>query len=313
MKTMIEIKNTEEYLNKFTSENTKRAAMSLLKKLAKYIENNLENMRFIKKHEIDDFVKQELNGKSETTISNTISRLKDLCAFYNNDAASHLTLDYVKSKTKAKTANYLTPFQVYKAMENLINYQDKALVLLCYIGCYDNDFKTIRHLREDQFKGDHLLLDNGNKIELNSYCSNIINKAIKEESSYKYLFLDKFEEMTYDLRKTGYIIKAADKVSTIGNDIVAVSTLRNRFQTFAKAIGIEDFSAVMLKNSKNLYDMIKFECRTNFGLDINQEILIEYCKSNNMKGSIAKLNISKKDMKFKIMEEIANKQDIIHQ
>lgn len=312
MRTMIEIKNAEEYLSKFTSENTKKAALTLLKKLARYIENDLENVRFIEKFKIDMFIKKELNGKSESTISNTISRLKDLCSFYNNDAASHLTLDYVKSITKAKTVNYLTPYQVYRAIEDLLNYQDKALVLLCYLGCYDNEFKTIRNLREDQFKGDYLLLDNGKKIMLNQYCSNIINKAIKEYSVRKYTFLDKFEEVVYELKYTGYIIKAGDR-RDYSYDVVANSTLRNRFQTFAKAIGIEDFSAVMLKNSKYLYDLVKLECTTNFGFDINQDILAEYCKDNNMKGSIAKLNISKREIKFKIIEEIANKQDIIHQ
>lgn len=313
MKTMIEIKNTDMYLDKFTSENSKKSATSLLRKLSKYIQNDLENIRFIKKREIDMFVKKELNGKSESTISNTISRLKDLCNSYNNDSASHLTLDYVKSITQAKSFNYFTPFQMYKIIEDLLNYQDKALVLLCYLGCYDNDFTTIRNLREDQFKGDHLLLDNGTRIELNSYCSQVISRAIAEDSAYKYLFLDRFEESTYDLRSTGYIIKALDKSNTIGNDVVASSTLKNRFQTFAKATGVKDLTAVAIKNSKYLYDLVKLECDTNFGFDINQEILLEYCKDHKMKGSLTKLNMSKKEIKFKIIEEIAKKQDIIHQ
>lgn len=309
----VEIKNTEEYLRKFKSENTKAAAMTLIKKLGRYINDDLNNIKDIKKYEIDMFIKKEMEGKSETTISNTVSRLKDLCSFYGNESAQHLNLNYVKEITQAKKSVYLSPYEIYRVIENLINWQDKALLLLAYIGLYDNDFKTIKSLRVDQFKGDRIELDDGRVIELNEYCSNIISNAIKEESAYKYMFItDRIEEAVYDLKITPYIIRTGDRTHS-ESEMVSTSALIKKFKVFGKATDVENLSVTMIKNSEFLYRLVKLEVETNFGLDINQVELSNYCKENNLRGSIGKLNLSKKEMKYKIMSEILSGKDIIHQ
>lgn len=306
-----EVKNIEKYLEKFKSKNTQAAAKSVIKKLGRYIDYDLENVKDLKRFQIDLFVKKELNGKSEATISNVASRLKDLCVFYENDAAQHLNLDYIKTITQPKKAEFLSPVEVYLLIQNLVNYQDKALVLLTYIGFYDNNFETIRHLRKDQFKDDSIVLDNGRVVKLNKYCSRIIEKAINETVAEKYAFSSDVTSFEYDLKNTPYIIKARDRKD---NDEVAPTiTLKKRFEVFAKLSEIEGLSPIMLKNSKYLYDLVKLEYDLNGGNDISQLELERYCKENGMRGSIGKLNLWKKQVKDKIIKDIKEGRDIIHQ
>ena len=108
----------------------------------------------MKRDDVDNFLKEDLKGKSPTTIGNTISRIKHLFTFYGcEEETGHLNLYYVKGITNTKEIKYLTPGQVYSLIESLINYQDKALVLMCYMDLYDKDFETIRNAKRDNFKG----------------------------------------------------------------------------------------------------------------------------------------------------------------
>lgn len=312
MKNNNEVKNTERYLNKFKSENTKNAAKTLIKKFGRYIDYDLDNVANLKRFQVDLFIKKELNGKSESTMSNFACRLKDLCAFYNNDSAQHLNLDYIKTITEPKKVEFLTPFEVYKLIQSLTNYQDKVTVLLTYIGCYDNDFETIRHLRKNQFTGDSLKLDNGKVIKLNKYCSHIIEKAIEETVAEKYVFSGEVTSFDYELKDTPYIIKSKNRSDSNG-DVVLLVTLNNRFKTYANVTEVKSLSPIMLKNSKYIYDLVKLEYDFNGGEDMPQSQLMNHLKESGVKGSIGKLNLWKKSIKDKILKEIEERKDIIHQ
>lgn len=303
------VKNYENYIEKFKTENTKTAAISLINKMDRYIKGDLEYIKKISPEEIDLFMIAECTGKSETTISNVISRVKDLCVFFGNkEASSHLTLSYVKEKTHFKETKLLSPAEIQKAIESLVNFQDKVLLLFTYIGLYDNDFETIRHLRKDQFKPNHTLeLDNGEVIKFNKYCADIVYGAIKEETNEKNVVSEGRETKPYLLNNdTPYIIKT--KLRKGGADIVPAATLKKRFTQIAKVAEDNRIIPVNVKNSKFIYDLVKLEYEQNFGMDINQLELKQYCKDNEMKGTIEKLNMSKKEMKTQILEEIVKKQ-----
>lgn len=310
---MKEVINTEAYLEKFKSDNTKKAAYSLIKKMGRYISYDLTNVKLLYPAEVDLFIKKECTGKSETTISNIVCRVKDLCSYYGNENASkHLSLAYVKNITQAKKSEFLTPYEVYQVINKLINYQDKVLVLLIYLGLYDNDFETIRNLKKDQFKDNCLVLENGEKYSLNDFCSKIILGAIKETTCEKYVFAEGRMSSPYTLQNSKYILKARERINSSESDTIPSITLKKRFESFARHTDIEALSPVMLKNSKYIYDLVKLEFDENLGLDINQVELLNYCKEKDMKGSIGKLNISKKEIKDKIIKEIIEGKDIIN-
>lgn len=294
----------EKCLSSIKSENTKNAILAINKKLEKFMESiDIKDIRELTSYDVDTFLKAEYTGKSETTVSNIISRIKILFSYFDNRAAvKHLSLHYFEEITQVKENEYLTPEEVYNIIESLLNYQDKALVLLTYIGLYDNDFNTIRHLRKDQFKDGILYLDN-KTIKLNSYCKHIIENTIKEEQMEKYIFQEGRKSNPYKLNNdTPYILKS--KLRKGSADILPSITLKKRFEIFGRYMGVNKLSAIMLKNSKQIYDIIKLEYEENLGMDINQIALKDYCKENFMTGQVEKLNMAKKKIKFKIIKEI---------
>ena len=310
---MKEVINVDKYLDKFKNDNSRKAAYSIIKKLGRYIEYDGNNIKNLYPAEVDLFVKKECTGKSETTISNIVCRIKDICSFYDNEEASkHLSLTYVKGITEAKKNEYLTPYQVYELINKLINYQDKVLVLLIYLGLYDNDFETIKNLKSKQFNVDYLILEDGERIMLNDFCSNIISEAIKETTCEKYVFSHGRMANPYTLQSSEYILKSRERTTNAENSTVPTITLKKRFESFAKYTGIDGLSPVMLKNSKYIYDLVKLEFDENLGLNINQIELMNYCKENDMRGSIGKLNLSKKEIKDKIIKEIIEGKDFIN-
>ena len=60
----------------------------------------------------------------------------------------------------------------------------------------------------------------------------------------------------------------------------------------------------MLKNSRIVYEMIKREYEENFGFNINQLEIKNYFKENNITGQVEVLNMRKKEMKSRIINEI---------
>lgn len=300
-----------EYLKSIKNDNTRAAVTSLIKKIDDYLErvDDGKTIYNMTKIDIDLFLKRTLDGKSNTTVASTISRLKDLFKNIGRpEVVEELSLSYVQSIICVKRDLYLSPAEIKHLIDSLINYQDKALVLLVYMGLYDNDFETIRMLREEQFKGDRLILDDGREIELNEYCSHIIRQAIKEDTAEKYIFSDGRVAGTYTLNMgTGYIFKT--KFRKGGKDILTSATLKKRFDIYGKVMGYTGFSAICVKNSRIIYDLVKLEYEKNFSLDINQIELKSILRENNIKGTIELLNMKKKVLKDKIINEIINGQD----
>ena len=127
--------NINYFLSTIKNDNTKAAMESLINKINSYMEQKDMTIYDMETIDIDLFIKRELHGKSNTTISATISRIKNLFnGIGKGDVASHLTLNYVKEIVETKQQSYLTPGEIYDITENLINYQDKALVMLLYLG-----------------------------------------------------------------------------------------------------------------------------------------------------------------------------------
>lgn len=315
----LEIKNCERYLDKFTSDNTRNGAITVVKKMDAYItylidkfdynlvEHDLSSIQQFEADDVDLFIKRECSGKSETTISNTASILKDMFSFFNNESATyHLSLAYVRTITEVKENKYLTPCEIYECIEQLKNYQDKVLLLFCYLGLYDNGFETIRHIRKENFKPDNTLeLDDGRVIELSDYSAEIIYGAIKETSCEKYVFSEGRAASPYKLNNdTPYIIKSKERKGA--KEIVTQATLKKRFELISRVVEREEINPVTVKNSKVIYDMVKLEYDNNLGMDINQLVLKEICKEANVRGTIEKLNMSKKKLKSKIIKEIVD-------
>ena len=298
-----------DFLDTIKSENTRNAVLVILKKLERFIDGkNIKRIGNIPPEFVDLFLKKECSGKSETTISNTISRMKLIFSYYHNkEAVSHLSLNYVKQILEYKEPKYYTPSEIHCMIEDLLNFQDKVLILLTYLGLYDNNFNIIRNLRKDQYFDKKLYLED-KTIELSDYSANIIEKAIEETVVDKYIFSGNKVDETYRLRDdTPYIIKTKDRKGAA--DLVPVATIKKRFILIARYLDDEDITPVAIKNSRMIYDLVKLEFKENYGFDINQVELKNYMKDNNMKGTIEKINMSKKEIKKEIISDIIFRKD----
>lgn len=304
-----------EYLQSIENNNSRKSAESLIKKLKAFYRLNNDNDLEMKIKTTDSamvelFLKKECEGKSETTISNTINQVKKIFKFYNNnEAIQDFNLMYIKKQVNHKNSLYYTPNEVKNIINNTINFQDKALILLTYLGLYDNNFNAIRNLKKEYFYEDErkIVIPAGAEtkiINLTNYATRIVKGAIDENFMEKYNTKAERRSSPYALKDGEYIFKNKDRAGAL--DKIGTMTLKKRIEAIKNYIGDENLSPVTLKNSKNIYDLVNLEYKYNFGMDINQLELRQYMKDNQLRGSIELLNISKKNIKDRIIKEIVS-------
>lgn len=292
-----------KYLESIKNDNTRNSVISLVKELENYMSMKDKTIEEMDELDLDLFIKRTMNGKSSTSISAFISRIKGLFfAIGKGDLVKDLNLMSVREIINIKRNTYFTPSEIHDIIEKLINYQDKALVLLVYMGLYDNDFDTIRNIQIKDIKDGYLKIGE-KQIKLNYYCNDILTKASKEIYMEKYVFQENRASSTYELNiNSPYLIRSKNRK---GGDLKLSSpTLKKRFEVFAKYLGIDNLSPITIKNSRVIYDIIRKEYDENFGLEINQLELKNILKDNNIKGTIEQLNMDKKRLRMKIIDEI---------
>lgn len=298
-----------EFINEIENVNTKKALNLVYRKLNTFAETNQKTVENLTEEEIRKFLLQVYAGKSETTISNAIASIKRCFkAIGKSEVVANINYINLKKDIFYKKDIYFTPTEVYEIVENLLNYQDKALVLLVYAcDLYDENFETIIHLKEHQIKEDHIEIKN-RKIYFNEYVGAIFHMA-KEEMVYeKY---NNSLESSITLRpKNGYFMRGQVSLKS-DNPFVSTIMLKKRFKTYSDYLEIEGLTPINLKNSKLVYDLAKMELEYNDGIDINQLTLKNYIKDTKKTCCIERVNMGKKSMKERIFEEIIKKEDVI--
>lgn len=302
----------ERYLATITNENTRKAFMLVVTKLKEYELEIGKNYTDFTNDDIDNFLRVKYRKSSETTLANVISQLKNVYHFTaRKEAVGHLSLNYVRSIMTYKKHEFYSPEEMKSLIDRLHNYQDKALVMLVYLGLYDENFSTIRHLKESQIKDGYIELENGKHIIITNYAKELLKGAMNETIVYKYI--DRFPKdinARIQLKEdTGYVFRAK-KVKNAKEKTISVVSLKKKFSTFAKYLGEKNFSPIVIKNSKIIYDLVKMELESNNGLDLNQVELKRICKEENKKSCIEQLNVNKKQIKNKIIEEIFSDKDL---
>lgn len=305
------MKTTYTYLETLTNDNTRKSANVLISKLNKYCEDNNISIENLTRENIDLFLKQNYSNSIVSSLYSAVCRLKHILLYFNNTAAMEfLNYDYIKETLSPKTDRLYTPYEVTDNIENLLNPQDRCLVLLCYLGLYDSDFKTIRNLKESDLEGNILNLPNGKFLVLNDYSLDIITSAINEVTYTPYLPNGRGQyEERYLKSNTSYIIRGIEASRT--GDIISAISIKKRFTTFSEYLGDKDFTPIAVKNSKIVYDFVSKEYIENEGNEISQLTLIEYCKNNNLNCCVEQLNVIKKKMRDSIIEEIEDNLDFI--
>jgi len=306
------------FLNTITNENTLNSTISLLNKLKLFFNVNteyeLENeIRTCSNEELFDFITKECNSKSDTTIGNTISRVKKIFKYFENEEAlKDLNLLKMREVVSIKNLKYYMPSDIDNILKELINYQDKALVLLTYLGLYDNNFNTLSNLKATDYDKETGQLkykqdDKTKVLELTELGCEIIEGAIKEYEMYKYSKQDSRNLKPYKIQINEYIFRSKERVGSL--EKVSTATFKKRYKILKEYLMDDSFVPVTIKNSKVIYDLVKYECDYNLGEDINQLELKEYLKDRGQIGAVELLNMSKKQLKPKILKDIIDNID----
>lgn len=299
----------ELYINSIANINTRKAIYLIYSKLISFASKNNKTVDVLNKAEILAFLDENYHGKSETTIANAIIGIKKLYkAIGKGSMLSNLTLLNVRDRLEAKTKKVFTPREIQDIVENLKNYQDKALVCLVYSCCmYDDEFKTIRNIKEMDIYRDRIITS-GKEYKINDYVYDILCRA-KEEIMYS--SYDDTED--FHLRdRNGYLLRGRDSVKPVRTEVLSAITLKKRFKIFAKYINEPDFTPINIKNSRIVYDLARLEFETNNGSNINQIALVDYTRDTlKQKGCVERINISKKTAKEEILQQIINSEDVI--
>lgn len=305
------MKTIHTYLQSMKNENTRKANTALVVKLEDFCGTIGTTIETLSAKDLEEFLKINYTNSIVSSVYSTVSRLKKIFTYLENkECLETLNFSFTEQYLKPKRDRLYTPKEIVDRIDSLLNTQDKCIVLFCYLGLYDSNFETIRNLKETDLKGDTLYLPNGKKIKLSSYAKNIVKEAILENTYESYYPNNSGEYVTYELKpNTSHIIKGINASKT--RDIVSAILVKKRIATFADFLGDKDFTPVAIKNSKTVYDFVYKEYSENNGNEINQLVLIDYCKENNIVGCIEHLNVIKKLMRADILNEIENNDDFI--
>lgn len=298
------MKKMQDAIMIIDNKNTRMAMLTTYDKLVAYTNIKHRNIDVLKKDDIIDFLKMYYTNKSKTTVANVISNLKYLFGYIGKTSVMEgVNLFSAYKFLSIKKNNYWTPNEIFEIIESIDNYQDKALILLCYLGLYDTHYKTIQNLKENDVHKEYIYA-NGKKVAITSYVSNILFRAMDEVENVSYT-----TNRVYQLKdKTGYLMRNK-KSNKIEQDKMSVTCLKRKLQQIGEYLDLEEFTAVNIKNSRTIYDLVKLEYEFNDGLDINAVALKDYLKDNKIKGCLELLNVDKKSFKDRILADIVQNKD----
>lgn len=289
----------EEFYEFLSNENSRNTFSTLMNKMNEY--ERMVNKKFseLTEEEIAEFFLKYYSDKTSATICNTLTMLKRVYSYHNLNL-DYLSIKFLKSHgLKIKEQSFFSPSEIKEIVDSLLNAQDKALVMLTYIGFYDEDFKTIRNLKKSQIQFDKIVFED-KEIKVSSYLEEILLDALLEEFNYKYTGnLD-----TYDLNDTAFLFRGRNSKN---KDILSSATLKKRFKMISDYFGIENFTAINVKSSGTLYKLVKEE--NKIGRDLKRHEIRNYCVLNNIKAGIEQLEKRLKDTRGKIKNDIFNEKD----
>ena len=184
----------------------------------------------------------------------------------------------------------LTKSEVKSVCNALVNYTDKFLVYMLFMGLKINE---VRNIKVSDVADDYSYIKVGNKnVLLDDYAKRITRLAIKQDVYYKLL------NVNADLRardyfefnmSSPYVIKSLpSKRNGNGMNPVALTTLQRRLIKLSENFeGTARLNEESLRTSGLLYDM--FELHVNNGVEWHIPEIEKYLRVNNIHKNAAEL------------------------
>ena len=254
-----------------------------------YLNSKGLNNDTIKLNDIEDFMDENFRTGNKSSFYANVNYLNEILNDNNIDIKIK-SRDYADRYIHVNDELVLTKSEVKSVCNALVNYTDKFLVYMLFMGLKINE---VRNIKVSDVADDYSYIKVGNKnILLDDYAKRITRLAIKQDVYYKLL------NVNADLRardyfefnmSSPYLIKSLpSKRNGNGMNPVALTTLQRRLIKLSENFeGTARLNEESLNTSKILYDM--FELHVNNNIDWHIPNIEEYLRVNNIHKNAAEL------------------------
>ena len=233
----------EQFLDTIENENLKRVYKMLFKKAIPFeekYEHKLEEFTYI---ELIEFYTNALSSVSKNSIFVKHSCIKRFLTFANNESINKIDKEFLLTLVE-ETRTYKSLSQIKQLCDNhLINYSDKALILLLYHSIKGKSkLEELRYLKttDINFKLNTITLPNRTIEIKDEYTMYVLNKAIKEKSLGKYLQQEirSSSHIYYNLDNPYVFKPKPSKKNDNGLAPLSFSSMTNRLFRLTNLIGM---------------------------------------------------------------------------
>ena len=254
-----------------------------------YLSSKGLNNDTIKLNDIEDFMDENFRTGNKSSFYANVNYLNGILNDNNIDIKIK-SRDYTDRYIHVDDELVLTKSEVKTVCNALVNYTDKFLVYMLFMGLKINE---VRNIKVSDVADDYSYIKVGNKnVLLDDYAKRITRLTIKQDVYYK-LLNDNADLRARDYfefnMSSPYVIKSLpSKRNGNGMNPVALTTLQRRLIKLSENFeGVAKLNEESLRTSGLLYDM--FELHVNNGVEWHIPNIEEYLRVNNIHKNAAEL------------------------
>ena len=232
----------DKFLSTIENNNFKRAYVRLFNKAIQYEEKYNKELHQFTYEELIDYY-STLTSISKNSIYVKHSMIKKFLVFANNESINKIDKEFLLTLVE-ETRTYKTLNQIKQLCDNhLINYSDKALILLLYHTVKGkSQLEELRYLKSDDInlKMNTITLPNRTIEIKDEYTMYVLSKTIKEKALGKYLQheIKSSSHIYYNLENEYLFKPKPSKRNNEGLDPLSFSSITNRLFRLTNLIGL---------------------------------------------------------------------------
>ena len=232
----------DKFLSTIENNNFKRAYVRLFNKAIPYEEKYNKELHQFTYEELIDYY-STLSSISKNSIYVKHSMIKKFLVFANNESINKIDKEFLLTLVE-ETRTYKTLNQIKQLCDNhLINYSDKALILLLYHAIKGkSQFEELRYLKikDINLKMNTITLPNRTIEIRDEYVIYVLSKTIKEKALAKYLQheIKSSSHIYYNLENEYLFKPKPSKRNNEGLDPLSFSSITNRLFRLTNLIGL---------------------------------------------------------------------------
>lgn len=280
----MELNYKEEFLNLHDfSDSVTKGYLMIFKKVEPLEKKLGKDMKDFDEKDIRKLLKL-FSSKSYHSMNVKWSLIKKYMCSYNNNICLEFTQDdlmrYIKNKENA--SRYISRNTLHNRMKNMVNPQDKAILLLLFEGLFGYEYDEILNLRVDDidFETNEIIVDNRIVI-VSEYTKNILKESMNKKEYYKSFVVginDSTTNESYVLNGSSpYLIKTKpSKRTKNGLTPLGVEGFKSKIKKILDEIGLGNATPLTIYHSGLIEKILSKEYKIGRELsasEIKKEII----------------------------------------